>query len=157
MPDGYGLPVGTEGLLTWSQVEEKLVGARHFWLATVRPDGRPHVVPRWGAWIAGRFYYDGAATTRHAQNLIANPACTLHLESGTQTVIVEGNSRPTKADPNGLGAELATAFEKYHDAGYAPGPESWAGEGGGGLMVLTPEREIAWFAFPKDATRFRFR
>ncbi len=154
MPNGYGIPTSSSGLLTWPQVEERLIAAQHYWMATVRPDGTPHVVPRWGVWLDGRFFYDGAPTTRHARNLVDNPACSLNLESGTETVIVEGISVPTSAPADGLGARLSAAFEKYHDLGYAPGPDSWVG--GGGLMVLTPVRAMAWFSFPTDCTRFRF-
>ena len=71
-------------------------------------------------------------------------------------VIVEGESHATRAEPHGLGAQLAQAFEKYHDAGYAPGPDSWSGEDGGGLRVITPVRAMAWFSFPTDCTRFTF-
>ncbi len=156
VPDGYGVPTSRKGLLTWAQVEERLIGALHYWLATVRPDGRPHVVPRWGVWLDGRFFYDGAPTTRHAQNLRENPHVTLNLENGWEAVIVEGTSEPTRADPDGLGARLAEAFGKYRDSGYTPGPDSWAGEDGGGLRVITPVTALAWFSFPKDMTRFRF-
>lgn len=155
MPDGYGLPNGTDGLLRWDQVEERLRSSLHYWLATVRPDGTPHVVPRWGVWLDGRFYYDGAPTTRHVRNLDHNPACTLTLESGTQVVIVEGTSVATSAAPADLGARLAAAFEKYHPD-YAPAPGAWAGEHGGGLRVLHPRRALAWFDFPTDCTRFTF-
>lgn len=155
MPDGYGLPGTTEGLLNWADVEQRLRVSRHYWLATVRPDGTPHSVPRWGVWLEGRFYYDGAPTTRHARNLAHNPACTLTLESGAEAVIVEGVSEATSADPAGLGARLAVAFEKYHPE-YAPGPDSWAGAEGGGLRVITPKRALAWFSFPNDCTRFSF-
>lgn len=155
MPDGYGIPTTTEGLLTWDQVDERLRAAKHYWLATVRPDGTPHSVPRWGVWVDGRFYYDGAPTTRHVRNLENNPACTLTLESGTEVVIVEGVSTATGADPAGLGARLAAAFEKYAPE-YAPTADSWAGDGGGGLRVITPRRALAWFAFPTDCTRFVF-
>ena len=77
------------------------------------------------------------------------------LESGTEVVIVEGVSVTMNAEPAGLGVRLATAFEKYHPE-YAPGPDSWADEHGGGLRVITPKRALAWFAFPKDCTRFTF-
>jgi nitroimidazol reductase NimA-like FMN-containing flavoprotein (pyridoxamine 5'-phosphate oxidase superfamily) len=125
-------------------------------MATTRPDGTPHVVPRWGVWLDGRFWYDGAPTTRHVRNLDVNPACSLNLESGTEVVIVEGVSEPTRADAGSLGARLAEQFAKYHAAGYSPGPDSWSGEHGGGLRVLTPRRALAWFSFPTDCTRFRF-
>jgi hypothetical protein len=156
MPDGYGLPTSAQGLLAWSDVEERLRVAQHYWLATVRPDGTPHAVPRWGVWLDGRFWYDGAPTTRHALNLATNPACSLHLESGTEAVIVEGTSEPSRAPASGLGARLAEAFGKYSALGYTPTAQSWDGEDGGGLRVLTPRRALAWFSFPKDATRFRF-
>ena len=155
-PDGYGLPSTTEGMLDWAGVEARLVAATTYWLATTRPDGRPHVVPRWGVWLEGCFWYDGAPTTRHARNAERNPACALHLEDGTRAVIVEGTTQATSADPGGLGTRLADAFGKYHDDGYAPGADAWAGPDGGGLRVLTPLLALAWNTFPSDATRFRF-
>ncbi len=156
MPDGYGLPETDEGMLHWTDVERRLVDSAHYWLATVRPDGRPHVVPRWGVWLDDRFYYDGAATTRHARNAEGNPACTLTLEDGARAVIVEGRSLATRAEPDDLGARLAAAFGKYHDAGYSPGPDAWSGPDGGGLRMLVPTTVLAWTAFPTDATRFVF-
>jgi hypothetical protein len=180
MPEGYGLPSTTEGLLAWPDVEARLVAATSYWLATVRPDGRPHVVPRWGVWLDGRFWYDGAPTTVHVRNLTVNPACALHLESGTEAVIVEGESLPARAPAETLGARLAEAFGKYRELGYSPAADAWAGddgaaeagedgaaehgaaeggvadEGAGGLRVLTPRRALAWFTFPSDATRFQF-
>lgn len=156
LPEGYGLPATSEGLLGWEQVERRLREAQHYWLASVRPDGRPHSVPRWGVWLEGRFWYDGAPSTRHTRNVEANPAVTLTLESGTEVVIVEGDSRATRADAQDLGARLSQAFTKYAGAGYAPGPDSWAGEDGGGLRVITPHRALAWFDFPTDCTRFTF-
>ena len=120
----------------------------------MRPDGRPHTVPRWGVWLDGRFWYDGAATTVHARNLATNPACSLHLESGTDVVVVEGESHPARADAADLGQRLAEAFVKYHAAGYSPGADAWSGDDGGGLRVLVPQRVLAWTAFPTDCTRF---
>lgn len=155
MPEGYGLPATTDGLLSWAEVEARLRASKHYWLATVRPDGTPHSVPRWGVWVDGRFFYDGAPTTRHVRNLTHNPACTLTLESGTEVVIVEGESTATTAAPDALGARISAAFAKYHPE-YAPGPDSWAGADGGGLRVITPKRALAWFAFPTDCTRFTF-
>jgi hypothetical protein len=154
-PDGYGVPASTDGMLSWPDVESRLIASRYYWLASVRPDGTPHSVPRWGVWVEGRFYYDGAPTTRHARNVERNPACTLTLESGTEVVIVEGESYATRADPGALGQQLSAAFGKYHPE-YAPEPDSWAGEDGGGLRVIVPARALAWFAYPSDCTRFTF-
>ncbi len=157
MPDGYGLPETTEGLRPWADVDERLRGAETVWMATTRPDGRPHVVPRWGVWLDQRFYYDGAPTTRHTQNLLANPACALHLESGTDVVVLEGESRPaTPPDPE-LAERLSAEFHrKYERQGYAPGPESWSGPDAGGLCVFVPRTGLTWSSFPTDATRYTF-
>ena len=155
MPEGYGLPETADGLLPWGEVASRLMAARHYWLASVRPDGTPHSVPLWGVWVGNLFYYDGAPTTRHARNVEQNPAVTLTLESGTEVVIVEGESYATRADASGLGARLSEAFGKYHPE-YAPEPDAWAGADGGGLRVIVPHRALAWFAFPADCTRFRF-
>jgi nitroimidazol reductase NimA-like FMN-containing flavoprotein (pyridoxamine 5'-phosphate oxidase superfamily) len=133
-----------------------LIESKHYWLATVRPDGRPHLVPRWGVWVDGAFYYDGSPATRHARNADVNPACSLSLEDGRRAVILEGRSLATRADAAGLGERLAGAFAKYHDDGYRPEADAWSAEHGGGLRVFTPLTAMAWFSFPTDATRFVF-
>lgn len=52
---GYGtLPEGEgDGLLPWSWAEERLVRSHDFWLATVTPDGAPHLMPAWAVWQEG--------------------------------------------------------------------------------------------------------
>lgn len=157
MPEGYGVPASSDGLLDWSDVEARLVAAPQYWMATSRTDGRPHVVPRWGVWVDGRLWYDGAPTTVHARNLAHNSACTLHLEDGWQAVIVDGASQPAAPPGLELGARLAAAFaDKYADRGYKPEPDAWEGPAAGGLVVFTSTKALAWFDFPNDVTRFRF-
>lgn len=157
MPDGYGAPDSPEGLLSWASVEDRLVASAQYWMATTRIDGRPHVVPRWGAWVDGRLYYDGSPDTVHARNLAANPACVLHLEDGWKAVVVEGTSRRAEPPPPGLAQRISAGFTtKYADRGYSPGPDSWDGPEAGGLLCFTPAKAMAWFDFPHDVTRFRF-
>ena len=157
LPAGYGVPDTNEGLLEWSAVEARLVAAPQYWMATTRPDGRPHVVPRWGVWVDGRLWYDGAPTTVHVRNLAHSPTCTLHLEDGWKAVIVDGTSQPATPPGVELGTRLAAAFAgKYAARGYAPEPDAWEGPAAGGLVVFTPAKAMAWFDFPTDVTRFRF-
>jgi nitroimidazol reductase NimA-like FMN-containing flavoprotein (pyridoxamine 5'-phosphate oxidase superfamily) len=82
-PRGYQIAASDAPLLPWSHVAERLERAHNYWLATTRPDGRPHVTPVWGAWVDDAFYFDGIWTARWARNLATNPAATVHLESGT--------------------------------------------------------------------------
>lgn len=157
MPEGYGVPTTEEGLLEWAHVEDRLVNSPQYWMATTRGDGRPHVVARWGVWLDGRFWYDGAPTTVHVRNLARHPACTLHLEDGWKVVIVDGESHPASPPGPDFGGRLAAEFaRKYADRGYEPGADAWEGAAAGGLRVFTPTLALAWFDFPADATRFRF-
>lgn len=158
MPDGYGIPSTDGGLLEWPTVEEHLKNAVVYWMSTTRPDGRPHVVPRWGVWVGGHFYYDGSPTTRHARNLASNGACSLHVGDGTNDVIIlEGSSQATTPPGLDLGGVISREFvRKYGESGYSPTPDAWEGEMAGGLCLFTPAKGISWFSFPTDVTRFTF-
>jgi hypothetical protein len=156
LPDGYGVTQAGP-YLQWETVEARLVEATDYWLASTRPDGRPHVVPRWGAWLDGRFWYDGSPETRHSRNVSSNPACALHLESGTEVTIIEGISLQAEPILGELGERLSAEYSrKYRSLGYAPEPDAWSGQDAGGMRVLIPEMGIAWSRFPTDLTRFAF-
>jgi hypothetical protein len=152
-PDGY-VPERTGRHVEWDTAVVWLTEACHYWLATTRPDGTPHVVPRWGVWWDGRFWYDGAPDTRHARNLAGNPACALHLESGEQVLILEGEARPTGALDIETGRALAEEYARKYAPAYSPPPDAWSGPGGGGMILFTPKRGFAWSRFPDDVTRY---
>jgi hypothetical protein len=48
---GYGVATEPDGMLPWSFALERLVSSHDYWLATVWPDGGPHIMPVWGAWF----------------------------------------------------------------------------------------------------------
>ena len=157
VPDGYGLPESVEGMLDWAAVEDRLRPSLHYWMATTRPDGRPHVVPRWGVWLDGALWYDGSPDTVHVRNLTRDPRCTLHLEDGEHAVIVDGRSDAAQQPEPVLARRLSEAMTaKYGDRGYAPAADSWDGDVAGGLRTFTPSKALAWFDFPTDMTRFTF-
>jgi hypothetical protein len=150
-PKGYvDKPVS---FLTWEWVTERLIESKHYWLCSVRPNGRPHVVPRWGVFLDNKFYYDGSPETRHARNIMENPHTTLNLESGTEAIILEGTTAPAGKPSPELGKRLAQAYRKYKDVGYSPKPNSWDE---GGLYVFTPRQCIAWSNFTQNPTKFVF-
>ena len=80
------------GLLPWAWAEGRLTRSREYWVASVRPDGRPHVMPVWGAWNQGAFWFSGGLRSRKIVNLKTNPACTVTTENGKEPVIVEGTA-----------------------------------------------------------------
>ncbi|MFV0524254.1 MAG: pyridoxamine 5'-phosphate oxidase family protein [Acidimicrobiales bacterium] len=156
LPEGYR-PESGGVLLEWAVVEARLREAPQYWMATTRPDGRPHVVPRWGVWLDGGLYYDGSPDTVHARNLRTNPACALHIGDGWESIVVEGESHPSPPVPAADGAPIAAEIgRKYGERGYRPEADAWSGPAAGGLRVFTPGKALAWLDFPHDLTRFRF-
>ncbi len=92
MPGGYLQAAEDDPLVPWSAVVERLERAQTYWLATTGPNGRPHVAPVWGVWVDGAFYFDGIPTARWARNMAANPALAVHLESGSDVVVLDGDA-----------------------------------------------------------------
>jgi hypothetical protein len=151
-PKGYvDKPVS---YLTWEWVATQLAESKNYWLCSVRPTGRPHVVPRWAVFIDGKIYYDGSPETRHNRNIEINPYISVHLESGTEAIMLEGTSAPAGKPSPELGKRLSQEYKKkYKELGYAPEPDSWEE---GGLYVFTPRQCIAWSKFNEDPTKFIF-
>lgn len=154
LPTDYGVPQSTEGLLAWEHVSARLAAAKTYWICTTRPDGRPHATPIWGVFFEGNIYFDGSPETRRGKNLAANPALTVHLESGDDVVIVEGTVAQITPPDRAFAERLAATYAaKYAASNYNPGAETWDG---GGLYRVTHRTVIAWTKFPADMTRWRF-
>jgi hypothetical protein len=149
-PSGY--LTDPKGLLPWSYVEKKLLEAKNYWLCTVRPNGRPHAVPKWAVWLDGRLYFDGSPETRHSRNIADNPYVSVHLESGDEALILDGVARAYPKPSPEMGEKLAQAYSaKYASLGYAPKADQWDD---GGLYEITPYTALAWTKFTDDPTKF---
>lgn len=154
MPEGYGVPAGQEGLLSWAWAEDRLKSATNYWVVTAGADLHPHATPVWGVFVQGRFYFDGSPETRRGRHIAANPFVAVHLESATEVVMLEGEATQLQPPARTLAEEVAAAYRaKYADAGYAPEADQWDI---GGLYEMRPSHAYAWTEFPKDATRWRF-
>lgn len=146
LPSAYGSPSTT---LAWSTVRDRLAAAERYWLATCRPDGRPHVVPVDGHWLDDAWWFGGSAETVHERNLRLDPHVSMHLEDAAAAVVVEGETVWVQPTPEVARRLHAASKEKY---GYSPGAAVYAA----GLWRLGPVRVLAWSSFPRDATRFTF-
>ena len=91
---GYGTLGPTEGtgLLPWSWAEERLTASHDYWVATVWPDGRPHVMPVWGVWLEGAVWFSSGRRSRKARNLSADPRCAVTTDRAQEPVVVEGTA-----------------------------------------------------------------
>ena len=115
---GYGVPKDKKGLLPWSHVTERMAEAQNYWICTVSPDGRPHATPVWGLWLDDRLYFGGGPQTRRSRNLAENPAVCVHLESGSDVIILHGDAQELRAPDRSLVTRLIEISEKKY--GYAP-------------------------------------
>jgi len=87
----------------------RLDSAQNVWVATVRPDGRPHLVPVWFVVDGGRWYICTAPDSVKARNLQTNSRIALALEDGSDPHIVEGEARVVEPGP----AVVRKFKEKY--------------------------------------------
>ena len=149
---GYGLEPadGGKGLLPWRWAEERLAAAHNYWVATTRPDGRPHVMAVWGLWLDGAFYFSTGRESRKARNLAANPYCVVCTERADEAVIVEGVASEA-TDPADLRRFAAAYKEKYH---WEMDPEA------GPYFVVRPAVVFGFIEhgdqFTQTATRWTF-
>lgn len=150
MPAGYRIAEGRKGLQAWSDIERQLVKAKNYWVATTRPDGRPHVMPVWGLWLQGVFYFSSDGGSRKARNIAASGRAVVHLESGDEAVIVEGEAQ--RVMDRALFAKVDAAYTKKYRMGLSGIP------GDVGVFAVRPKVVFAWREkdFPKSATRWRF-
>jgi PPOX class probable F420-dependent enzyme len=72
--------------------DPRLQTDRNVWLATVRPNGKPHLIPIWFVWHAEKFYICTEGKSVKIKNLKANPLVCVSLEDGNKPVIAEGTA-----------------------------------------------------------------
>lgn len=153
IPPEYGRPKKNHPLVDWSHVEERLTAARVYWIATAAA-GRPRVRPVDGLYVDGVIYLGGSPQTRWVRDLLANPRVTVHLDDGSDVVIVEGVAELLA---NGVEPELAERLAAASNAKYPEyGMTAASYTGGPGPFAIRPTSALAWRAFPNDVTRFRF-
>jgi Pyridoxamine 5'-phosphate oxidase len=83
---------GVKEVTAWAEALGLLEVANRYWLATVRPDGRPHVMPLFGVWLDGAFYFTAGERTRKARNLAINPQSVVNVDAPTLDLVVEGEA-----------------------------------------------------------------
>jgi hypothetical protein len=95
--------------LGWPWVEQQLAGAWTYWV-NVRTPGYPHPRPVWGVWVVQRLHLSiGSPTLRRA--IRQEHAVTIHLDSGTDVVIVEGLVTGSAATMS----EVIEAYNRKYD------------------------------------------
>ena len=156
-------PTITSTITPWAKIRDLLAEGGTTWLATVRSDGRPHVVPVGALLVEGAYIVTTGQGTVKGNNLAHNPHCVISLSSGGFDVVFEGE------------AALVSDIEKlervarvYADQGWpayvhdgvldAPYSAPWTGPAPYDVYEVTPSVVFAFNTGDEvnRATRYRF-
>src|SRR5437762_9653214 len=94
-PKSKNLDIYGSQPIPWSRALAQLdasVGGATYWLATTRPDGRPHIAAFGGLWVDGNVYLVSGAATRKSRNLSANPNCAVSVSLSGLDLVIEGKA-----------------------------------------------------------------
>jgi general stress protein 26 len=154
--------------IPWSRALEALESTRPQaqtpFLATTRPDGRPHVAALGALWDNGKVYFVSGPATRKSRNLAENANCAIAMSLTGIDLVIEGVAELVTDD-----GTLRRLAKRYADQGWAPtvedgafthdysapsaGPPPW------NLYAVTPETVFGVLTAegePGGATRWRF-
>ena len=113
LDDLYGSPA-----LDWTRITGRLAAGlpqapgtggpdRHTcWLATINPDGSPHLTGVGATWADGAFWFQTGDRTRKARNLARDPRCTLSVAAREFDLTVKGEAHKV-TDPDTVAAMAA--------------------------------------------------
>jgi hypothetical protein len=127
-------------LLPWAWAVAQLSAARNYWIATTRPDGRPHSRPVWGVVIDETVLFSTGSLA--VGNLKRSPEICVHTESGNEVVILEGTAAPE--------TDLAI-LRRVADAYSAKYGEPLDPENMPGFYAVSPRVGFGWIVNPTYA------
>ncbi|MCW2586533.1 MAG: putative F420-dependent enzyme [Frankiales bacterium] len=103
--------------MTGEQVAAFIAQQRTATLATVGPEGQPHLVAMWYALIDGQLWFETKAKSQKAANLRRDPRATVLIEDGHTYDALRGVSLEGRAvvldDPEALWAVGVSVWERY--------------------------------------------
>ncbi len=108
--------------------------ASHYWIATTRPDGRPHVAGVGIVWDNGRFYMSSGPGTQKSRNLARDSRCTISIASPGIDIVAEGEARIIRDESelqriaalfSGWGPEVRDGAFWHEFSAPSAGPPPW--------------------------------
>ncbi len=116
-----------------AKIAPRMEQARNIWLASVRADGRPHLVPIWFVWHQSKVWIcTGNGSQKHV-NIRRNPRVSVALEDGSDPVVIEGTA--TIHEDAATRDALAPVFQAKYDWDFRTD-----GEYGTALIDITPTK-----------------
>jgi pyridoxamine 5'-phosphate oxidase-like protein len=150
--------------IPWSRALKQLGSSTQgtYWLATTKPDGRPHVAAVGALWVDEKIYFVSGARTRKSRNLAANPSCVVSVSLTGIDLVFEGTAirvtdRPTllrlaeRYAAQGWPASVSGAAFTAEYSAPSAGPPPW------NLYVIRTGTAFGVSSGdPPGATRWRF-
>ena len=106
------------------------------WLATVRHNGRPHLVPVWFIWLEGKIYIATGSDTQNYNNMYHNQTVALSLPDTDSVIIIEGEAHV--ADRQTVDVLADYFYHKYEWDFRYDETAVWR------LIEITPYKILAW-------------
>lgn len=106
------------------------------WLATVRYDGRPHLVPVWFVWLDGKIYFATGSDTQKFTNMYRNQSVSLSLPDPMNVVIIEGEAHVAERQTIDVLADYF--YHKYEWDFRYDDSANWR------LIEVTPFKILVW-------------
>ena len=103
-------------MLSWASVQRLLRAAPSLWIATTNPDGSPHLVQQWCAWVDDTLYFEGSHRTRWARNLARDP----RLGFGFQVEDRSAYGEAVVDIAHGLERPVAVKIARQYSTKYGP-------------------------------------
>jgi PPOX class probable F420-dependent enzyme len=119
-------------------------------VATVDPDGAPHVVPLWFVWQEDALYVSTRREGRTWRNARLDPRVSVSIDLGRSWteiagVVLEGVAEPLPAEHPSVRQPISAWHEKYRSLLAGEGFERFAGEVRRlGFLRIEPGRVISW-------------
>ncbi len=145
----------------WKTARQHLEKAEIFWLATVRPDGRPHVTPLIAVLLDDILYFCTGEGERKAKNLAQNAHCILttgcnFLNAESLDVVIEGEAVRVNDGP--LLQRIADLYEtKYGQAWHFTVRNNALYGATGNVAVVYKVAPTTAFGFGRGATSSQTR
>jgi hypothetical protein len=152
--------------IPWSRALEALEGSMppdlRTFLATTRPDGRPHLAGVGAIWDDGRVWIVSGPGTQKSRNLAENPSCSVSFALPDMDLVIEGRAERVtdqatlehiagRYAETGWPARVEDQAFTYDYSAPSAGPPPWY------VYAITPTTVYAVLsAEPGGAMRWRF-
>jgi PPOX class probable F420-dependent enzyme len=130
--------------LSGQEIDAYLRDRRTARVATVGPDGTPHVIPLWFVWVDGALYVNTTRGNRSVRNLEHDPRASVSVDDGElydelRGVTMAGTMRDASGDRQL--DDVVSAFAEKYFGGNDPHFTRWRNRF---FLKLVPEHVASW-------------